>query len=131
MAAVLAGRAESIGAKYIALGVHQGDHHIYPDCRTSYIKLLDSLIYNASEEKIEVLTPVLGGDKVDILRTGFAIGVPYELTRTCYKDQQISCGKCGSCQERIEAFQAHKVKDPIPYEIAIVWESDINEPTKG
>ncbi len=113
---ILAGKAESIGAEYIALGVHQGDHHIYPDCRKSYIKLLDNLIFNASEEKIEVLTPVLHTDKIGILQIGHALGVPYELTRTCYKDQEQSCGKCGSCVERLEAFEKNEMEEPIKYE---------------
>jgi 7-cyano-7-deazaguanine synthase len=38
------------------------------------------------------------------------------LTRTCYKDQELSCGRCGSCQERLEAFKNIGVKDPIRYQ---------------
>lgn len=116
MAAVMAGLAESVGAKFIALGVHQGDHHIYPDCRKEFIKALDSTIYLSSDRKVEVIAPLLQDDKTSILKKGMPIMVPYELTRTCYKDQPISCGKCGSCRERLEAFDNLNIPDPIQYE---------------
>ena len=120
-ASILMGYAESINASFIALGVHQGDHAIYPDCRREYIKSLDSTIYLASNRKVELLTPFLNTNKTGILKYGLKNNVPYELTRTCYKDQKLSCGKCGSCGERIESFKKHNVKDPINYETKINW----------
>lgn len=115
-ASILLGYAESIGAKYIALGIHKGDHHIYPDCRAEYIKALDCLVYLASDYKIEVLTPFINLTKSQICELGTDIQVPYELTRTCYKNQEISCGKCGSCNERLEAFSIINLKDGIEYQ---------------
>lgn len=116
---IMAGLAESVGATQIALGVHAGDHHIYPDCRAEFIKALDSAIYLSSDRKVSVITPLLELDKAGILMMGysdFVYQVPYHLTRTCYKDQEISCGKCGSCRERLEAFEKLMITDPIPYE---------------
>jgi len=115
-ASVLMGIAESIGADTIALGLHQGDHAIYPDCRKEYTKALDALVYLASDRKIEVEAPFLSTDKTGICTVGLKIDVPYQLTRTCYKDQPISCGKCGACQERLIAFELNKRIDPISYE---------------
>ena len=117
--AIMAGLAESVGATTIALGVHAGDHHIYPDCRAEFIKALDSAIYLSSDRKVSVITPLLEYDKAGILMMGysdFVNKVPYQLTRTCYKDQELSCGKCGSCRERLEAFEHLMIEDPIPYE---------------
>lgn len=115
-ASILTGYAESIGAKYVALGIHQGDHAIYPDCRKEYLKALDTTMYLASDRKVEVLAPFIDTDKTGICTVGLELGVPYELTRTCYKDQEISCGKCGSCTERLESFSLNNAIDPIPYE---------------
>ena len=117
-ACVLAGYAESIKASKIALGVHQGDHHIYPDCRTEYIKALDTMVYLATGGKVEVIAPIIKMDKVGILETGHSLkqDVPYHLTRTCYKNQPLSCGKCGACNERLEAFGIVGLADPIQYE---------------
>lgn len=118
-ASIMAGLAESVGATRIALGVHSGDHHIYPDCRQEFIKALDSAVYLSSDRKVEIITPLLKDDKAGILRRGYydlSIQVPYHLTRTCYKDQEFSCGKCGSCQERLEAFYNLGIEDPIQYQ---------------
>lgn len=118
MSSIMAGVAENIGASSIALGVHAGDHAIYPDCRPEFTKALSLAIYLSSDTKVSVETPFEFLRKKDILELGYSFNplVPYYLTRTCYKDQIISCGKCGSCQERIEAFKSLKIKDPIPYE---------------
>jgi 7-cyano-7-deazaguanine synthase len=118
MASIMAGLAESIGADSIALGVHRGDHHIYPDCRKEFIKSLDSTIYLSSNRAVEVMCPLIEDTKLSILEKGdlCKLRVPYELTRTCYKDQPISCGRCGSCRERLEAFSDLGIVDSIPYE---------------
>lgn len=114
----MAGLAESIGAEVVALGVHAGDHHIYPDCRTEFVKAADLAVYLSTDKKVQVIAPFENKDKAGILRVGYAMPtkVPYHLTRTCYKDQPISCGKCGSCQERLEAFKLIGIVDPIEYE---------------
>ena len=116
--ACMLGIAESCGANAIALGVHAGDHHIYPDCRAGYINSMNQAVIQASNGEIRISTPFLQDTKTTILEKGFSLSipVPYHLTRTCYKDQPISCGKCGSCQERLEGFANIKKKDPIQYE---------------
>lgn len=116
--AFMLGIAESCGANAIALGVHSGDHHIYPDCRVGYIMAMDEAVHHASDGAIRISTPFLQDTKTTILEKGFklSIPVPYHLTRTCYKDQPLSCGKCGSCQERLEGFANINKKDPIQYE---------------
>jgi len=118
LTSVMVGLAESIGAEAVALGVHSGDHHIYPDCRLEFIKALDTTVYLSTDKKVEIITPLIEDNKTSILQKGYSllIKVPYFLTRTCYKDQQLSCGKCGSCQERLEAFKNINLKDPIIYE---------------
>ena len=118
MGSIMAGLAESIGATRIGLGVHSGDHHIYPDCRESFIRAFNLAVSESSDGNVGVYAPLLEDDKFSILEKGysFSMPVPYELTRTCYKDQEVSCGKCGSCQERLLAFAELKIKDPIRYE---------------
>jgi len=115
---ILAGLAESIKAEAIALGVHAGDHHIYPDCRPEFISNLDKTIQASTERKVKIIAPLLKMDKFGILKLGLMqlkIPVPYALTRTCYTDNKLSCGECGSCTERLEAFTNLGVKDPIQY----------------
>ena len=116
-ASIMMGLAESIGAEVVALGVHSGDHHIYPDCRGSYIASLQKTMLEATEGQVRVIAPLIYDGKTSILQKGYSLSpaVPYHLTRTCYKAQEISCGKCGSCQERLEAFANINKKYPIDY----------------
>ena len=115
---IMAGIAESMGASAIALGVHSGDHYIYPDCRFEFIQSLDKTIHLSTDGKVKVIAPFINLFKEDILTVGYNLDkpVPYHLTRTCYKAQFLSCGKCGSCVERLEAFHKIGKEDPIQYE---------------
>ena len=117
-ASIMMGLAESIGAEEIALGVHSGDHHIYPDCREEYIQSLSHTVHLATEGNVIVSTPLIENNKTSILELGFRMEpkVPYGMTRTCYTDHPFACGKCGSCVERLEAFANLKIKDPIQYQ---------------
>jgi len=111
----LAGLAWSREAQHIAIGIHQGDHAIYADCRKSFFDKMNDAIVEGTDGRVGILAPFVNGDKGDIVSYGLEASVPYHLTRTCYKAQRVSCGKCGSCRERLEAFEANRAKDPIPY----------------
>jgi 7-cyano-7-deazaguanine synthase len=116
----------------ICLGVHAGDHAIYPDCRPEfYDKLYGAFAEgNWGAEAVQLYLPYLYKDKSYILRDGFASCIDLEIdfetvlgnTNTCYNPgvDGKSCGKCGSCVERVEAFMAIGKKDPVPY--ALGWE---------
>jgi len=113
---VLAGIAWSRGASQIGIGLHQGDHAIYPDCRISFFKAMDEAISEGTDQKVCIVAPFLSTDKAGIVEWGLHHAVPFDLTRTCYKEQPISCGKCGSCIERLAAFEKNNTKDPVSYE---------------
>ena len=115
-ASILLGIAQSVSAKRIWLGIHAGDHQIYADCRPRWAGYMRGAIDVASEQKVYLRTPFLLLTKKDIIKRGLALEVPYELTRTCYKSQEIACGRCGSCQERLTAFKDLNSTDPLPYE---------------
>jgi len=113
--AILAGLAQSFEYDAVALGIHAGDHVIYPDCRPVFKESMDLAIKTASEYSVSLYAPFLGMNKGDIVKVGMEHKVPFELTRTCYKDQSLSCGKCGSCTERLLAFAENGLIDPIQY----------------
>ncbi len=113
---ILYGIAESRGFDTVLLGIHAGDHHIYPDCRPEFLNAMNSTVLAASEAKVNIKAPFLGMNKAQILSRGLYLNVPYAFTRTCYKDQRTACGKCGSCQERLWAFEQNTREDPIEYE---------------
>lgn len=113
---ILAGIAWSREAEAIWVGIHAGDHHIYPDCRPEFYFHMDRAVYEGTDHKVRLEAPFLHADKSIILQEGFDLGTPYHLTRTCYKNQKVACGKCGSCQERLTAFKRLDREDPIDYE---------------
>lgn len=115
-ASILAGFAWSIKAEEVWLGVHSGDHAIYPDCRPGFVEAMSHAIQEGTGGRVVLYTPFLHLDKTKIIKQGLLHKVPYHLTRTCYKPQLVSCGKCGACQERLEAFRNNETDDPIKYE---------------
>ena len=44
------------------------------------------------------------------------MGLDYGLTWTCYNGREKACGKCGACEERLEAFRDNNATDPLEYE---------------
>jgi 7-cyano-7-deazaguanine synthase len=113
---IMMGLAWSLGAEVVAVGVHAGDHAIYEDCRAGFVAAMNAAVIQGSGDRVRLEAPFQYLDKEGILRVGERIAVPYDLTRTCYKDRPTSCGKCGSCQERLEAFAKIGRKDPIDYD---------------
>jgi 7-cyano-7-deazaguanine synthase len=113
---ILSGFAWSVEASKVAIGIHAGDHAIYPDCRPDFYKAMDNAIYLGTDRRVEMEAPFVNIDKGDIFDIGMKLNAPIHLTRTCYKDQPLACGKCGSCVERIEAAAKFGHIDPIEYE---------------
>lgn len=112
---ILAGLAMSEEFGEVWIGIHGGDHHIYPDCRPDFFRAMNQAIFQGTDKKVSLLAPFLYDNKMKILEAGFRLQVPYELTRTCYSPNVVACGKCGSCQERLAAFLAVGREDPIEY----------------
>jgi 7-cyano-7-deazaguanine synthase len=115
-ASILAGYAWSVEASRVWMGIHAGDHAIYPDCRPAFYHSMAAAFQTGTDNRVHLLAPFLNMTKGDIVADGLSTGTPFELTRTCYKDQDTACGRCGSCQERLAAFNETGVADPIQYE---------------
>lgn len=109
--------AVNIGADEVWFGVHSGDHAIYPDCRPSFVHAMQEVAELANYETIKLVAPYLEYDKAAILKEGFTMLVDYTDTWTCYEGRDKACGKCGSCRERLEAFDKIGLPDPIEYEV--------------
>ncbi|MBY6065082.1 7-cyano-7-deazaguanine synthase QueC [Pseudidiomarina sediminum] len=110
------GYAVSLEAQAVYYGAHSGDHAIYPDCRPEFVKRMQEVSAIANYEPIAIEVPYLNADKGEILRDGLAMGLDYKQTWTCYNGREKACGKCGACVERLDAFAANQVTDPLEYE---------------
>ena len=112
----------------IALGIHAGDHAIYPDCRQEFRDADDAAFRegNWDAERVGYFTPYLNTDKLGILKDGQELvkelGIDfnevYKRTNTSYKPYPSgnSDYKSASSVERIEAFIDLGVDDPVQYE---------------
>jgi len=108
--------AISVGAEEVYYGAHAGDHDIYPDCRPNFVIAMQSVARLCHYWPIELCVPYLHVPKGEIVTEGLKLNVDYTLTWTCYNGQALACGKCGSCVERLEAFQVNNVIDPLKYQ---------------
>lgn len=118
MLAIAHAVAVAEGAEVVAAAVHSGDHPIYPDCRPGFIEAFRHMETIATEGFARpdlLVTPFLHLDKAAIVRTGHALGVPFERTWSCYRGGERHCGRCGTCVERREAFVLAGVADPTEY----------------
>ena len=109
--------AEVLGATAIFIGANFLDNPGYPDCRPAYFEAFNRLIALGTrpETRIEIKTPLIELDKAGIVRLGLELKAPFELTWSCYLNDDRACGRCSSCVLRLRGFAAAGVADPIPY----------------
>ena len=131
-ASILYGYAISVAVREdtevsIALGVHSGDHAIYPDCRPEFYEAIGHAftIGNWDSERVSFYLPYIDGDKELILRDAedalttldLDFDVIFANTNTSYNPDSLgrSSGRSGADIERILAFHAVGRKDPVTY----------------
>lgn len=115
MLSVAAGWAINLKADSVVYGAHNGDHAIYPDCRAEFADAIAGCIKLADWHPVGLLRPFIEMSKAQVVALGAELGVPFEKTWSCYKGGAKHCGKCGTCVERVEAFQLAGVPDPTEY----------------
>ncbi len=128
MLAIAYGIASARGAEAVAAAVHGGDHFIYPDCRPAFIESFQTMQNHAlaGMPEIQLYTPFVNITKADIVATGQKLDVPFASTWSCYKGEDLHCGRCGTCVERLEAFALAGVADPTEYVDREFWKSAVD-----
>jgi 7-cyano-7-deazaguanine synthase len=115
--AVAVSWAEVIGAEAVFIGAVAEDSSGYPDCRPEYYRVFQELVRVGTkpETRIEIVTPVIGLKKSEIVRRGIEMGAPLHLTWSCYQFEDAACGACESCRLRLRGFAEAGERDPIAY----------------
>lgn len=116
MLSIAIGIAESNNLRRVFIANHGGDHTIYPDCRPGFIKAIDAAAQAGTFVDVHVEAPYTSLLKEEIARRGHELGINYAETWSCYKGGEKHCGKCGTCEERKEAFRLAGLDDPTDYE---------------
>lgn len=106
--------ALSVDATAICYGAHADDAagRAYPDCSPEFYTAMDRAIYEGSGNICHLDAPLLHKNKAQVVELGLRLGVPYELTWSCYEGKTNPCGECGTCIDRKNAFKANGVTDP-------------------
>lgn len=106
------------GCEVIYYGAHADDAagNAYPDTSVAFNQAISDAIYIGSGNVLRVVAPFINKSKAQVVATGLEIGVPFELTWSCYEGHEQACGTCGTCRDRIRAFKMNGLKDPIAYE---------------
>jgi 7-cyano-7-deazaguanine synthase len=108
--------AEVLGAAKVYVGAVEQDSSGYPDCRPAYYRAFNEVVKTGTKDgRIEIVTPLIGLRKSEIVRLGLELGAPFDLTWSCYCREDRACGVCDSCVLRLRAFQQAGAVDPIRY----------------
>ncbi len=112
---VAAGVALAQDCGILYYGAHQDDVAgvAYPDCSPNFVEAMDKAIFEGSGKQLHVKAPFLHLSKGAVVKMGLELGVPYELTWSCYEGGEKPCGVCGTCIDREKAFTENGVVDPL------------------
>lgn len=104
-----ASMALSLGAEVIYYGAHSDDAagNAYPDCSYVFNNAMNTAIYEGSGKKLRIKAPFVNLNKKQVVEIGVKLGVPYEMTWSCYEGGDKPCGACGTCRDRRAAFEAN------------------------
>ncbi len=111
--------AEVLHYDRIYIGAVEEDSSGYPDCRRIFYDAFEKaarLGTAPTESSLSIRTPVIHLSKADIVKEGVRLGVPFDLTWSCYRNGIRACGRCDSCALRLRGFFRASVPDPLEYE---------------
>lgn len=98
-------------------GAHRDDAAgaAYPDCSEEFQQAMAEAIWQGSGGQLRLEAPFIQDTKAGVVARGLALQVPYQLTWSCYVGQELPCGLCGTCRDRLAAFHQNGVDDPLIY----------------
>jgi 7-cyano-7-deazaguanine synthase len=110
--------AEAIASELVYIGVNALDYSGYPDCRPDYLHAMQEVFRLGTKQgregnPIQIVAPLINLKKTEIIQLGNQLGVPWELTWSCYAGNLQPCGVCDSCRLRLAAFAELGLADPL------------------
>lgn len=110
-----ASMALSLGCSVLYYGAHHDDWagNAYPDCSQEFVRAMNAAIVEGTGGDLHMEAPFVQWSKADIVKRGLELGVPYELTWSCYEGADAPCGVCGTCIDRQRAFELNGTIDPL------------------
>lgn len=106
--------ALSVGAHEVWYGAHKDDAAgaAYPDCSYAFADSMNNAICEGTGGQVSMRAPLINLNKTAVVQLGLSLYAPYHLTWSCYEGGFKPCGKCGTCIDRVKAFENNGVADP-------------------
>lgn len=119
--------AEVIRTERIYIGAVEEDSSGYPDCRKIFYDSFNEVIKTGTKQDTDIIieTPIINLKKSEIIKLGFEMQVPFELSWSCYKSEDNACGECDSCALRLRGFEEAGYDDPLPYKIKPSYSKEV------
>lgn len=99
----------------VVIATHQDDviGSAYADCSSAFLLAMQGAITEGTYYRVNLFTPFIEYNKAMIVTQGLKLGVPFELTWSCYNGGNVPCGHCATCLDRAKAFEQNGVPDPL------------------
>jgi len=107
--------AVAVGAASVFYGAQGSDEPFYPDCRKEFYRSFEATAKLGTGRDMVIEAPFSNIPKSELIKLGTELGVPFDLTWSCYLNGPKHCGKCESCINRKKAFKEARVADPTEY----------------
>ncbi len=108
-------KGDETGVIYAGQHAEDAANWAYPDCTAEFLGAQANAIFIGTYFRVRLSTPLTWLQKTDVVKLGESLGVPWELTYSCYHGKDLHCGVCPTCRSRKEAFIAAGVNDPTHY----------------
>ena len=115
MLSIAIGFAENHKIDTVLIAAHAGDHPVYPDCRKDFVEAMSKAAALGTYQGVRVLAPFVSLSKQEIAAIGRGLGFDFSMTWSCYKGEDIHCGRCATCNERKAALGYEQGLDPTRY----------------
>lgn len=106
----------------VVIGAHKDDAagNAYPDCSHEFCSSMHIAMNWGTDHLAHLWAPFVSYTKAEIVKLGLGLNVPYEKTWSCYEGGKVACGQCGTCRDRIKAFEINNANDPIIYATGVI-----------
>jgi 7-cyano-7-deazaguanine synthase len=102
---IAAAFAEACGAGLIAAGFNREEAVTFPDNSEGFVRAVNNCLEYSVREQMKAVSYTQRLDKVDIVKLGKRLSVPFQYIWSCYRGGETMCGKCESCRRLIRAAQ--------------------------
>jgi len=107
--------AVAVGATSVFYGAQGSDEPFYPDCTKEFYRSFEATAKLGTGRDMVIEAPFSNIPKSELIKLGTELGVPFDLTWSCYLNGPKHCGNCESCINRKKAFKEAGVADPTEY----------------